>query len=130
MIFAGILDKYPKLRVMYSHAGGSFLPTLGRIKHGHACRPDLVALDNPASPDNYLGKFWVDSITHDERLLTFILEMQGAERICMGTDYPFPLGDLEFGAFMQSMDFEDDQLMQLFSGAALSWLGMEASDFE
>ena len=130
MIFAGILDKYPKLRVMYSHAGGSFLPTLGRIKHGHACRPDLVALDNPASPDNYLGKFWVDSITHDERLLTFILEMQGAERICMGTDYPFPLGDMEFGAFMQSMGFEDDQLMQLFSGAELSWLGMEASDFE
>ena len=129
-MLAGILDTYPKLRVMYSHAGGSFLPTLGRIKHGHACRPDLVALDNPVSPDNYLGKFWVDSITHDERLLKFILEMQGAERICMGTDYPFPLGDLEFGAFMQSMDFEDDQLMQLFSGASLSWLGMEASDFE
>ena len=130
MIFAGVLDKYPKLRVMYSHAGGSFLPTLGRIKHGHACRPDLVALDNPASPDTYLGKFWVDSITHDERLLKFILEMQGAERICMGTDYPFPLGDLEFGTFMESMGLEDDQLMQLFSGAALSWLGMEASEFE
>jgi aminocarboxymuconate-semialdehyde decarboxylase len=130
MIFAGVLDKYPGLRVMFSHAGGSFLPTLGRIKHGHACRPDLVAVDNPKSPDTYLGKFWVDSITHDERLLKFILEMQGAERICMGTDYPFPLGDLEFGKFMEGMNLSESDLMQLFAGATLSWLGMEASDFD
>ena len=130
MIFAGVFDKFPSLRVMYSHAGGSFLPTLGRIKHGHACRPDLVALDNPRSPDKYLGKFWVDSITHDERLLNFILEMQGAEKICMGTDYPFPLGDLEFGTFMEDMNLEEDQLAQLFSGAAFSWLGMDASYFD
>ena len=130
MIFAGVLDKYPGLRVMFSHAGGSFLPTLGRIKHGHACRPDLVAVDNPKSPDTYLGKFWVDSITHDERLLKFILEMQGAERICMGTDYPFPLGDLEFGKFMEGMNLSNEDLMQLFAGATLSWLGMEVSDFD
>jgi aminocarboxymuconate-semialdehyde decarboxylase len=130
MIFAGVLDKYPNLRVMFSHAGGSFLPTLGRIKHGHACRPDLVAMDNPASPDTYLGKFWVDSITHDARLLKFILEMQGANRICMGTDYPFPLGDLEFGQFMEKMGLSEEERKQLFAGATLSWLGMEASDFE
>ena len=130
MIFAGVLDKCPNLRVMFSHAGGSFLPTLGRIKHGHACRPDLVALDNPTPPDAYLGKFWVDSITHDEALLRFILELQGAHRICMGTDYPFPLGDLEFGAFMESMQLNEQDQMQLFAGSALSWLGMEASDFD
>ena len=130
MIFAGVLDKFPKLRVMFSHAGGSFLPTLGRIKHGHACRPDLVAVDNPSPPDSYLGKFWVDSITHDERLLQFILELQGADRICMGTDYPFPLGDLEFGQFIEEMELADADLVQLFSGATLSWLGMEASRFD
>ena len=130
MIFAGVLDKYPGLRVMFSHAGGSFLPTLGRIKHGHACRPDLVAVDNPKSPDTYLGKFWVDSITHDERLLKFILDMQGAERICMGTDFPFPLGDLEFGKFMEGMNLSEEDLMQLFAGATLYWLGMEVSDFD
>ena len=96
-----------------SHAGGS-LPTMGRIKHGHACRPDLVAVDNPQSPDTYLGRFWVDSITHDERLLRFILDMQGADRICMGTDYPlFPLGDLEFGNFMESMGSSNEELLHL-----------------
>ena len=130
MIFAGVLDRFPALRIMFSHAGGSFLPTLGRIKHGHACRPDLVAIDNPNTPDQYLGRFWVDSITHDARLLDYILEMQGADRICMGTDYPFPLGDLEFGVMMESMNISEAQRTQLFGGSALSWLGMEASDFE
>jgi aminocarboxymuconate-semialdehyde decarboxylase len=130
MIFSGIFDRFPRLRVLFSHAGGSFLPTLGRIKHGHACRPDLVAIDNPNPPDDYVGKFWVDSITHDARLLRYILDMQGASKICMGTDYPFPLGDLEFGQFMEEMDLEPETLKQLFGGATLSWLGLEASHFD
>ena len=130
MIFAGVLDRFPNLRVMFSHAGGAFLPTLGRIAHGHACRPDLVAIDNPTPPDQYVGKFWVDSITHDPRLLKYILELQGPDKVCMGTDYPFPLGDLEFGQFMEGMGLEKETLKQLFAGATLSWLGMEASSFE
>jgi aminocarboxymuconate-semialdehyde decarboxylase len=130
MIFSGVLDKFPALRILFSHAGGSFLPTIGRIKHGHACRPDLVAVDNPTPPDHYLGKFWVDSITHDPRLLRYILEMQGPDRICMGTDYPFPLGDLEFGQFMEGMDLNEAALKQLFAGSTLSWLGMDWSAFE
>jgi aminocarboxymuconate-semialdehyde decarboxylase len=52
MIFSGLLDKLPNLRVCFSHAGGSFLPTIGRIEHGFNCRPDLVAIDNPNNPRN------------------------------------------------------------------------------
>jgi aminocarboxymuconate-semialdehyde decarboxylase len=89
-----------------------------------------VAIDNENAPDTYLGKFWVDSITHDPRLLRYILEMQGADRICMGTDYPFPLGDLEFGQFIEDMALNDSTRMQLFSGSVLSWLGMHASQFD
>ena len=48
----------------------------------------------------------------------------------VGTDYPFPLGDLEFGQFMEGMGLEKETLKQLFAGATLSWLGMEASSFE
>ncbi len=121
-IFGGIFEKLPALRVCFAHAGGSFLPTLGRIQHGYNCRPDLVAIDNPMPPDHYLGKFWVDSATHDPRLFRYILEMVGDEKICLGSDYPFPLGDLEIGAFLEKMDLGKDVLEKVFYKNTLAWL--------
>ena len=63
LIFGGVFEKFPRLRVAFAHGGGSFLPTLGRVIHGWECRPDLVAIDNAHSPEKYLGKFWVDAHT-------------------------------------------------------------------
>ena len=65
LIFGGVMERLPNLRVLLSHAGGSFIPTIGRIEHGFNCRPDLVAIDNDRNPREYLGKFWTDCITHD-----------------------------------------------------------------
>lgn len=129
LIFGGVLERLPKLRVMFSHAGGSFLTTLGRFEHGFNCRPDLVAVDNPINPREYVGKFWIDSITHDAQLLAYVLQLQGSRRICMGTDYPFPLGDLEMGRYMEQMNLPIEDLENLFAGAALEWLGVSASHF-
>ena len=130
MIFGGVFERLPNLRVLFSHASGAFLATLGRIEHGFNCRPDLVAIDNPINPRDYTGKFWVDSITHDERLLRYVMEMQGADKICMGTDYPFPLGDLEFGAYMEGMNLDEKTLAKLFHGSAISWLDLDIKDFK
>jgi aminocarboxymuconate-semialdehyde decarboxylase len=130
LIFGGVIEKLPQLRVMFPHASGAFLATLGRIEHGFNCRPDLVAIDNNVNPRKYLGKFWVDSITHDERLLRYVLDLQGANRICMGTDYPFPLGDLKFGEYMEKMDLDEQSLKSLFHGSALSWLDLDIEDFK
>ena len=119
------------MRVMMSHASGAFLATLGRIEHGFNCRPDLVAVDNPNNPRKYVGHFWVDSITHDARLMSYVLEMQGANRVMMGSDYPFPLGDLEFGKYMEDeMDLSKADREQIFHGSALSWLGLSAEQFD
>ena len=52
MIFGGLFEKLPKLRVNFAHAGGSFMSTIGRIEHGFNCRPDLVAIDNNQNPRN------------------------------------------------------------------------------
>ena len=129
MIFSGILEKLPKLRVCFSHAGGSFLPTLGRIEHGFNCRPDLVAIDNPVNPREYLGKFWVDSVTHDIDLLEYILKMQGSKKVCFGTDYPFPLGDLEIGKFIEDSTLSKAVQEDLFSNATLEWLDLDKKLF-
>ena len=129
MIFGGVFERLPNLRVLFSHASGAFLATLGRIEHGFNCRPDLVAVENKINPREYVGKFWVDSITHDESLLKYVLDMQGSKRICMGTDYPFPLGDLKFGQYMENMGLEKAELEDIFHGSAMSWLDLDLNKF-
>jgi aminocarboxymuconate-semialdehyde decarboxylase len=129
MIFGGVLERLPKLRVCFSHAGGSFLPTLGRIEHGFNCRPDLVAIDNQVNPREYVGKFWVDSITHDIDALKYILNMQGSKRVCLGSDYPFPLGDLEIGKFIEESDLSKTQIEDIFCNSTLEWLELDINNF-
>ena len=129
MIFGGIFEKFPDLRVNFAHAGGSFLPTIGRIEHGFNCRPDLVAIDNDKNPRDYIGKFWVDCITHDPKLLHYILDMVGSKKVTLGSDYPFPLGDLEIGAFIHDMGLEDEQVEDIFCNSTLEWLQLDKSKF-
>lgn len=128
MIFGGVFEKFPKMRVNFSHAGGSFIGTIGRIEHGFNCRPDLVAIDNKRNPREYLGHFWVDCITHDIKALKYIEEHVGSERICLGSDYPFPLGDLEIGKFIEESDLPKDKVDNIFYRSTLEWLGMKESD--
>jgi aminocarboxymuconate-semialdehyde decarboxylase len=129
MIFGGIFERLPKLKVAFAHGGGSFPATIGRIEHGFNCRPDLVAIDNKVNPREYLGKFWIDSLVHDPMMLIYIVELFGADKVALGTDYPFPLGELEPGHLIRSSDFTKDIKEELLSGAALKWLGMEKNSF-
>lgn len=122
LIFGGVLERLPRLRVCLAHAGGSLVPTIGRIEHGFNCRPDLVAVDNPVTPRHYLNKIWYDSATHDPQLLRYILEVVGDDRVCLGTDYPFPLGDLEIGAFIEKMELPADTVERIFYKNTIAWL--------
>ncbi len=124
MIFGGVFERYPKLRVCFAHGGGSFLATLGRIAHGFNCRPDLVAVHNNVDPREYLGRFWVDSVTHDPEMLDYILKKIGSEKVCVGSDYPFPLGDLEIGSFIDELDLSRDDYENLMYKSAMDWLGI------
>ena len=129
MIFGGIFERHPKLRVSFAHAGGSFLPTIGRVEHGYNCRPDLVAIDNPVNPRDYIGKFWVDCITHDPKMLEYILDMQGSKKVCLGSDYPFPLGDLEIGKFITDMNLSPEVVEDIFCNSTLEWLDLPKEKF-
>lgn len=130
MIFGGVFERHPQLRVCFAHAGGSFLPTIGRVQHGFDCRPDLVAVDNPVPPRDYLGRFWVDCITHDANMLEYVLKTAGENRVCLGSDYPFPLGDLEIGAFVEKAGLAPQLVEDIFANNILEWLGLERAQFE
>lgn len=129
IIFSGTLERLPKLRVCFAHAGGSFIPTIGRLEHGFNCRPDLVAIDNPINPREYLGKFWVDSITHDAELTRYILAKVGPQKVALGSDYPFPLGDLEIGAYLETMGLTEEDKAWIYHKSALEWLNLDPASF-
>lgn len=129
LIFGGVLERLPDLRICFSHAGGSFFGTIGRIEHGFNCRPDLVATDNKKNPRNYIGKFWVDCITHDAKALQYIIDHQGSKKVCLGSDYPFPLGDLEIGKFIEEGGFDAQTVEDIFCNSTLEWLKLDKEGF-
>jgi aminocarboxymuconate-semialdehyde decarboxylase len=125
MIFGGVLEQFPKLRVAFAHGGGSFPLTIGRIQHGFDVRPDLVAIDNPVNPRDYIGKFWIDSLVHDAGALKFIMDVMGEDKICLGSDYPFPLGEHHPGKLIESMEIGSSVKDKLLFENAQRWLGMQ-----
>lgn len=129
MIFGGIFEKFPKLRVLFAHGGGSFAHTLGRIEHGFNVRPDLCQVKNAVNPREYLGKFFVDSITHDERALNTLVEVYGDNSIALGSDYPFPLGEHHPGKLIESTPYSDEIKKKLLYSSALEWLQLKEEDY-
>ena len=125
MIFGGVFDRLPNLRVAFAHGGGAFPAILGRVQHGCNVRPDLCAVDNKIDPVKYLGKFWVDSLVHDNDALDYLINKVGINKIALGTDYPFPLGELEPGELITTSSLNNNDKEKLLSQNALDWLGLE-----
>lgn len=125
MIFGGIFDKFPKLRIMFAHGGGCFPHTIGRISHGYHARPDLCNINDVDDPRSYVKKFFIDSLVHDEEAFLYNLKLFGADRIALGSDFPFPLGDLEHGKFIEMMKQLDEATKeQILNKTAREWLGI------
>lgn len=130
MIFGGVLERLPKLRIAFAHGGGSFPGTLGRIQHGFEARPDLCAVDNPVAPVEYVKRIFVDSLVHEPKAFRLLLDTFGAERIALGTDYPFPLGETEPGALIERFPgLSPRDLQRLLYGTAFEWLGRIPSQY-
>jgi aminocarboxymuconate-semialdehyde decarboxylase len=131
MMFSGVFDRFPKLRVAFAHGGGAFPFTIGRIEHAFNVRPDLVAVDNKNSPRSYLAgtgkpaRFYVDSLVHDAASLRLLVGLFGANRVALGSDYPFPLGEAQPGALIESVsDLTPNDKTQLLAATAREFLGL------
>ena len=124
MIFGGVFEEFPKLRVAFAHGGGSFPYSIGRIAHGFDVRPDLVAIDNDINPGDYINRFWVDSLVHDKKAFVYLLDIMGEDKICLGSDYPFPLGENKPGSLIQKMKLGKKIEKKLLYKNAVDWLGL------
>ncbi|MCS6934929.1 MAG: amidohydrolase [Chitinophagales bacterium] len=129
LIFGGVFERFPKLRFAFAHGGGSFPATIGRIEQGYKVRPDLTAIDNNVNPREYLGHFWVDSLTHDITMLRYIMDLLGEDKICLGSDYPFPLGERIPGSEIATMDLPRKTKDRLYYKNALEWLKLDKKHF-
>ncbi|GIW81083.1 MAG: 2-hydroxy-3-carboxy-6-oxo-7-methylocta-2,4-dienoate decarboxylase [Gemmatales bacterium] len=125
MIFGNVFDRLPKLRVCFAHGGGAFPGTIGRIEQGFHARPDLCATNNNRNPRSYLGRFYVDSLVLDPDALAYLLKVVGPERIALGSDYPFPLGEAEPGRLIESMKLPKRVKQRLLAGTALEFLDVQ-----
>ena len=131
MIFGGVFQRFPKLRVAFAHGGGAFPFTIGRIEHAFHVRPDLMTTENNTNPRSYLAHgttpahFYVDSLVHDPDSLKLLLKFFGAQRVALGSDYPFPLGESHPGKLIESMkELSMKEKAQLMSGTAREFLGL------
>lgn len=90
-------ERLPKLRVMYAHGGGAFPALLGRLEHGAYCRPDLFKDTSQLNPYDTIKKcgVYADTLVHNPVMLKALVSLLGAERVAMGSDYPYPLGEID-----------------------------------
>jgi aminocarboxymuconate-semialdehyde decarboxylase len=129
LIFGGVLERLPNLRVCLAHGGGAFPYSIGRIEHGFRMRPDLVATDNSRNPRDYFDRLYFDSCVHDARALRYLIDVAGAKHVMLGTDYPFPLGEQVPGSGIAALGLAPAEQELLYHGTALEWLDLPPSRF-
>ncbi len=129
LIFGGVFERLPTLRVAFAHGGGAFPGIIGRLEHGFNVRPDIVATNNERNPREYLGRFYVDSLVHEPAMLNYMIELMGAKSIALGSDYPFPLGEHHPGKMIESMALDDSVRDRLLADTALEWLQLDRRDY-
>jgi len=123
MILGGAFDRIdPSLRICFAHGGGSFPYWLGRLDNAWHQRPDVIGV-SAQSPSAYLDRFYVDSVVFDDRALRLLVDTMGADRVLLGSDYPYPLGERPAGAVVRSADFlSDNERARILGGNAERFL--------
>jgi aminocarboxymuconate-semialdehyde decarboxylase len=129
MIFGGVFERLPKLRVAFAHGGGAFPGIIGRLEHGFNVRPDIVATANDRNPRDYIGQFYVDSLVHEPAMLQYMIDLFGSNRIALGSDYPFPLGEHHPGKMIEDMALERKIRNDILADSSLEWLDLRRKDF-
>lgn len=124
LIFGGVLDRYPGLRICVAHGGGYLPGYWGRMDHGWRARADCSEQCSHA-PSSYLRKLWFDTLVFDPDQLDSLVRTHGAARLCMGSDYPFDMAEPDPVGFHRHLA-EADQAM-ILGGNAAGLLGIVES---
>ncbi len=120
VIFAGVLDRHRNLRLVVAHGGG-YLPTaIGRSDRAWKVRPEAHGCAQ--APSSYLSKIWFDTVVHDERALRWLVEAAGADRVLLGSDFPFDMGLDDPVAFVRGAGLPDAEVTGILGANAAALL--------
>ena len=122
LIFGGVLERLPALRLCFAHGGGAFPFTLARLDHGWKVRPEGPAAI-PKPPREYARRLYFDSLTLSAANLRFIVEQFGADRVVIGSDYPFDMGSDDPVAALAEANLPAAAIAQIEGIAATRFLG-------
>ncbi len=127
LILGGVLDRVSTdLRICFAHGGGSFAYWLGRMDNAWHRRHDIIGTSEHP-PSHYVDRMYVDSVVFDDRPLRLLLDVMGSDRVVMGSDYPYPLGERPAGGVVRrtALLSEEEKTLVLRDNA-LSFLGVSA----
>jgi aminocarboxymuconate-semialdehyde decarboxylase len=126
LILGGGFDRLPaNLRICFAHGGGSFVFLLGRMENAWKHHP-VARGTCQFSPSHYLKRFYVDSAVFDESALGFLVNTMGEDRVLLGSDYPFPLGEERVGKLIRESQLRPEAKSKLLGGNATRFLGLKS----
>lgn len=126
LIFSGVFDRFPALKVLLCHGGGYLPAFFGRSDHAYNVRTDCQTMQK--QPSDYLKHIWYDTITHDPTILEQLARTVGVSQIVVGSDYPFDMGEFRQGPLLESVaSFSDDDRAAIIYKNARRLLSLEAA---
>jgi aminocarboxymuconate-semialdehyde decarboxylase len=122
LVMAGVLERHPDLRILLAHGGGAILALRGRLRHSHTFQPNARSR-LVESPVDSIRRFYLDTVTHDETLLRAAIELAGADRVLLGSDYPFDMGLERPAEPVRALGLDPEDEALILGGNALRLLG-------
>jgi aminocarboxymuconate-semialdehyde decarboxylase len=125
LILSGAFDQLPEsLRICFAHGGGSFAFLLGRLENAWHHHP-VARGECQFPPSRYLNRFYTDSAVFEQRTLQFLVETMGTDRVMLGSDYPFPLGEERVGSLIRQSNLPLHAKNKLLGANAIRFLGLK-----